>query len=894
MATTDGADNLSGKTPKVTIKGGGSVGIGTTSPLTLLHLQNGNATYTSPESTNVPNVYIYNSNSSSTSAHSILTLRTNNTGGGNPFISFDINQVRGYAMGIDNADGDKFKINVGWSTLNSDTKITLIPDGNVGIGTTAPRAKLEVSGDIYQLWADAERFIGQVYVDGTSFRNGILTNSGTRLTQIEARAGDTSGKITFLVGASEAARIIHGGNIGIGTTSPGYKLEVAGNLKITTGMLMAPVNSDLYATDGALSYYATNNGVYLNGAGANGWLRLNGSGIENDVTSINIYGSTFSSAPGQIILRTGGSSRITILSGGNVGIGTTSPSYKLDVSGTYRLGPTNGVYFQSYAYGPEINLSGLNDGGWARASRITTSDTSNTVFFGVLGNSTSLTRAYWNVGNPSDDTGYSYSTGISLLPGGNVGIGNTSPSYKLEVAGELGISYTNALSTMQGGTGYSIFRSYAGNGSSTNVVEFQIRNRADSADFATMGTYSNHDVRIRTNNTDKVTIQAGGNVGIGTTSPSVILDVVQTLSSTGWTRIVSRDASSSAAFIGVYRSSNTYSAGIFSHNSALNGWSDLWVNAHNDGSGGIGGATANKVIIAGSVGIGTTSPSGRLHVYQSAATDTYLESGTSGTTGKLIFKTSDNSDLNKYIMQEAYYMLFNGHANEGFKFRDSNGTTLMTIYGTNNTYAGRVGIGTTAPAFPLDVAGPGRFISNSASRVLYLVQDQVNAGNIIQFRNQSNADIGEIVYRNNQFYIYSNAIGGYIMYANPATGNVGIKTASISYALDVSGDIRATGDVIAYSDARVKDNVNTITDALTKVTSLRGVSYTRKDSEDKSEKVGVIAQEVLKVLPQVVQKDDNGNYSVAYGNIVGVLIEAIKELKTEVEDLKYLLSQKQN
>ena len=115
---------------------------------------------------------------------------------------------------------------------------------------------------------------------------------------------------------------------------------------------------------------------------------------------------------------------------------------------------------------------------------------------------------------------------------------------------------------------------------------------------------------------------------------------------------------------------------------------------------------------------------------------------------------------------------------------------------------------------------------------------------------------------------------------------VGINDTTPSYALDVTGDIRATSDVIAFSDARVKENVETIDSALDKVNKLRGVSYNRNDIEDKSKKIGVIAQEVLEVLPEVVQLDDNDRYSVAYGNMAGLFIEAIKELKAEIEELK--------
>jgi hypothetical protein len=135
-----------------------------------------------------------------------------------------------------------------------------------------------------------------------------------------------------------------------------------------------------------------------------------------------------------------------------------------------------------------------------------------------------------------------------------------------------------------------------------------------------------------------------------------------------------------------------------------------WAVRYNFGSANSGGSLYGTWAVEnGNVGIGTTGPSGKLHVYNSAAADTYLESGTSGTTGKLIFKTSDNADLNKYIMQESFYMVLNGHANEGFKFRDSNGNVLLSIFGAQNAYASRVGIGTTTPGYKLDVNGTARF-----------------------------------------------------------------------------------------------------------------------------------------------------------------------------------------
>jgi hypothetical protein len=102
----------------------------------------------------------------------------------------------------------------------------------------------------------------------------------------------------------------------------------------------------------------------------------------------------------------------------------------------------------------------------------------------------------------------------------------------------------------------------------------------------------------------------------------------------------------------------------------------------------------------------------------------------------------------------------------------------------------------------------------------------------------------------------------------------------------LTGTFTASADIIAYSDARIKTNIQTIDNALEKVISMRGVTYNRTDVEDKSEKVGVIAQEIEQVLPQVVTKDDTGMLGVSYGNITAVLIEAIKEQQLKIEALE--------
>lgn len=173
----------------------------------------------------------------------------------------------------------------------------------------------------------------------------------------------------------------------------------------------------------------------------------------------------------------------------------------------------------------------------------------------------------------------------------------------------------------------------------------------------------------------------------------------------------------------------------------------------------------------------------------------------------------------------------------------------------------------------------------------YSADPQVfGAGTTITTQYGFNAS-GSLTGATNNYGFYGNIASGtgrYNFYANGTAdnyfaGNVGIGITSPSYKLHVDGDIYATGNVTAYSDRRLKDNIATLTNALATVEHLRGVSYTRKDSGEKQ--IGVIAQEVEQVVPEVVVCKD-GHYGVAYGNLTALLIEAVKELSERVKILE--------
>ena len=143
---------------------------------------------------------------------------------------------------------------------------------------------------------------------------------------------------------------------------------------------------------------------------------------------------------------------------------------------------------------------------------------------------------------------------------------------------------------------------------------------------------------------------------------------------------------------------------------------------------------------------------------------------------------------------------------------------------------------------------------------------------------------------------WHNNPGNSLILAN--NGNVGIGTTSPSFKLDINGSIRYYGAPTQSSDARFKKDIQTLTASkIEKLDQVRGTSYQfrTEDFKDKNflkgTQMGVIAQELIKVYPELVSKDAEGYYSVNYTGLIPVLVEAVKDLRKKNEQLQAKVGQ---
>jgi hypothetical protein len=188
-------------------------------------------------------------------------------------------------------------------------------------------------------------------------------------------------------------------------------------------------------------------------------------------------------------------------------------------------------------------------------------------------------------------------------------------------------------------------------------------------------------------------------------------------------------------------------------------------------------------------------------------------------------------------------------------------------------FAGKVGIGTKSPERQLEIEGSNpRILLDATSSNPELNLSASGQTTWAIYQSSSSGDL--------RFYQSSDKVT-----IQDSSGNVGVGKTDPSYKLDVNGTIR--GNNVSPSDVRLKKEIKTIENALERVTSLRGTNFKWIDKEsDNNLQMGVIAQEVEAIFPEVVSTDAQGYKSVAYGKLVAPLIEAVKELKAENEMLK--------
>jgi len=200
------------------------------------------------------------------------------------------------------------------------------------------------------------------------------------------------------------------------------------------------------------------------------------------------------------------------------------------------------------------------------------------------------------------------------------------------------------------------------------------------------------------------------------------------------------------------------------------------------------------------------------------------------------------------------------------------GTDANAVQKTGDTMSGALTMNAN-----LDITNSNiLFIGGSDTELVYQTSGSYGSTNFLVKSNLRTTAI------ESTGHIYLNPTGSSNLYVGDAS--------SQRLTLDQSGNLTVSGDMVAFSDVSLKYNIQTIENALDKVDAMRGVVFNRADLPGNPEQVGVIAQEMQEVVPQVVHEQPNGLLGVAYGNLTAVLIEAVKELRAELNEIKSRLS----
>lgn len=735
--------------------------------------------------------------------------------------------------------------------------------GNVGLGVTNPTEKLEVAGKV-----KATEFCinASCLTAWPATGTGDIINGGNT-TGAAVTVGTTDSQMFSLKTANtNRLNIPATGGVGIGLTSlaTGYLLETAGKVSSREAdPLIATFDTSNDRTSGNMTGGIA---MYDNANALAGYMLFQTGDSNTDLYIANTTGA----GNGGLRFRTGNHlDRMYIDYLGNVGIGSITPQAKLDVAGIVRaqeLCDENGA-----------NCKDLS-AGWPAAT--TPGGATTQVQFNNSGAFAGSANFVWD--NTNRRLGIN-STPVAALDAVSSATGTAVSGRFASNPGGAGAGNLNALvlDNTNGATNFKSEIKFRSNGSERWSLGVDPAGAGEQTFYLWDAVAS----------TRRMTIDSGGRIGIGTDSPTEKLTVANgrlAVVANDWNDLFNHVASTTASpNIYTVRSRGTYTSPTYAQSGDILGTFQMRNHTSNVGAGMISAATQNHtasaaganlvftvvpngstnyaeamtITSAGLVGIGTNDPTTNFEVSSFNSNGVRSTGSSSNSIGfQLINTITDGRSWSIYTSggtpsPVGSFGIYDGTA----------GANRLVISSTGN-----VGIGTNSPTNPLNVSGAS---FNPGANVSSAIMIGPPAGNSFG---------GGVLMKDGTYYagMWANGNGNSLILAagGTASGFGGSGQVSISTA----GGVNAPAGYTQTSDIRLKTNIEKMDSAiaLEKITSLQGIYYDWKNQKrfGAGHEVGLVAQDVEKVFPEAVKKNDEGFLSVSYSNLVAPVIESIKQI----------------
>ncbi len=863
-------------TSKYVVKGDGSVGIGTTSPQDKLHLYNGSGSNNillsslAGSSTDSTGIFFANDNLPSENRFKTKMLAVSDGSFGKSSLFFTLN---------DQNDSS--------SATLSDTRMVILYSGNVGIGTTVPTELLHVEGNVLS--------------------SGLIAGDTLEIL-------DTTNSTSAITGSA-----VFGGGIG-----------VSGDIYSTGGIYNSLVSTEQIELESALNSYGID-------------LLMNYVGYTDSIMKINTVDSG-SSSFNFVDYKAAGTSKYVVKGDGSVGIGTTSPQDKLHL---YNGAGSNNILLTSLA-GSSTDSTGI----FFSNDNVPSENRFKTKMLAVGDGSFGKSSLFFTLNDQNDSTSATLSdTRMVILYSGNVGIGTTVPTELLQVQGNIlssGIitgdtleilDTTNSTSAITGsavfGGGIGVSGDIYSTGGiynslvSTEQIELESALNSYGMDLlmnyvgytdsimkintVDSGSASFNFVDYKAAGTSKYTIKGDGSVGIGTTTPQ---DKLHLYNASGSNNILlSSLAGSATDSTGIFfandnlPSENRFKTKILAVGDGSFGQSSLFfsLNNQNDSSSATISDTRMVVMNSGNVGIGTTSPTDKLQVYNNTGSSNILISGfASAATDNIgIHFSNDDSPSNNRFKTKIVAVGSGafGKSELHFLVNGTNDSSSASLSDTRMMIStnGNVGIGTTTPSQLLHVEG--NVYVNPSNSINTDNITPTNAGLKVNGVTTGSNGVLQVTSTNSGVNVDGasfrpisdgNNIINFVNTSGTLRGSInGVNSSSVSY--NTTSDLRLKKDINAFNSQ----------DILNKILNLVPCNYKWKiDNKDGN---GFIAQEVFDIFPEmrpdissyVDINDENFDinnpinkegkehyYSIDYSKFTPYLTSAIHELYKQINELK--------